>query len=83
VIERAFNGPARESLALAAVLFGMSPAGMLRVLASMRCVTVSGMSVMTGLLVIASFMMSGGFAMMSSGMGMMLGCLSMMLDCFL
>jgi hypothetical protein len=65
------------------MLLRVMPACFSMMLLCMARVSVSGVGVVSGLLVVASFMMLGGFLVVLGGMLMMLGHLAMMFDSLL
>ena len=79
---------AREALQtrkplLRAVRFDVLLRGMFRVICGVNMVGVCQVRVMGSFLVVARFVMLGGFVMVARRMLMMFGCLRVMMGCFL
>jgi hypothetical protein len=73
----------RRPLLLGAVRFDVLLRGMFRMICSVDMVGVCQVRVMGSFLVLARFVMLGGFVVVARRMLMMFGCLRVMMGCFL
>ena len=63
--------------------FCVMPCGVLGVICRMQMVSVRQVCVMSGLFVLAGFVVPGCFGMVAGSLGMMVSCLGVMMRCLL